>query len=303
MLRRFLGNRFSRGLAAALLVAAVCADAAAAAPQPSAGKALIVMGDSFTANGSYIIDDRNCPQGPTSWPDQLAGLMGVAGTSDFENVSCSGASLAPSPGAGYLLVQEALKAVAAGSFGPRTKVVAIQMGLNDVWGSIDVLWAIVGCVFGVLPGCGPMPAPGGVPDYDSVTGARYAQRAREVVDYVRYYAPSARIVFVGYPLIFPAHQDMGCTSVFGQPVIQRARPAVEYLDRLDAAQREAAAALRVDYFDSRAVTAGHDLCSVQPWLRGWLDPHGEQGVLAMPMHPTIRSDAAVATALYRQLHP
>lgn len=303
MLRRLLAKRIARSSAAALLATVVCAGLATATPPPASGKTLVVMGDSFTANGAHLLDVRYCPQGLTSWPDQFARLMGVYGTPDFENVSCSGASLTRSPGSGYVLVQEALEAVSAGSFGPRTKVVAIQMGLNDVWGSMDMLWEIVGCVFGVLAGCGTVPAtPGSIPDYENVTGANYIERARQVVAYVRYYAPSARIVLVGYPSIFPAHQDKGCTSVFGQPIVQNAGLAVKDLDHLDVAQREAAAALQIDYFDSRAVTAGHDLCSAQPWLRGWLDPRPQQdGILAMPMHPTPSADAAVANGLYRQV--
>lgn len=297
--------------AAAIAVALLSAPAPFAAADPgAAGKTLVVMGDSFTANGDIkaalgtVIPgaDADCSHGPTSWPTQLAKGMGLWGTPDFEDVSCRGASMVAGPG--YTLAHEAKEADDAGSFGPRTKAVLIQTGLNDPWGDNDVRLrqTLLDCVLDVVQGCGPeAAAEGRATDYRGVNTALYVQKIKPIVDYVRYYAPNARIVFVGYPEMNTPGSHTWCVPVLGlgDIVQNRADSAIELWDRMDIAQREAAQQLGVEFFDAKAVTAGHGMCTPEPWIAGILDPHTEFN--GTPAHPSSRGDAAVAGALQRMI--
>ncbi|MBL1078830.1 SGNH/GDSL hydrolase family protein [Nocardia sp. 2] len=294
-------------MAAALLSAP--APYAGAAPVDG-GKSVVVMGDSFTANGDIAAALENtapgaqpdCSHGATSWPTQLAQGMGLWDSSDFVDASCRGATLVSGPG--YTLVHEAREVDAQGAFGPRTKAVLIQTGLNDSWGDnqVKLRQTLLNCVLDVIRGCGPeAAAEGRATDYRGLTTAEYVRRVKPVVDYVRFYAPNARIIFVGYPEMNAPGSNTWCINVLGvgQIVQQRAGSAIELWNRVDIAQREGAQQLGVEFFDARAVTAGHGLCTAEPWLAGILDPASE--FMGTPVHPSARGDAEVAAGLQRMI--
>lgn len=288
--------------AAALAVAASVSGSGIGSADPAEGKELVVLGDSFSSN-AWILESETveCWHGQTSWPTQLSGLMGVAGTPDYLDMSCPGASLDTPPN--YTAVWEAKQADKQGAFGPRTKLVTLQFGLNDRWGTHETtMWfALQQCVLNLIQGCGTDAADQGrIPDYREVTGTAYAARIRNVVEYVKYYAPNARIVMVGYPELFRTGQDTVCFNAFGvvRFVQPRGGAAIEFVDRLDRAQREAAQQLGIDFFDARAATAGHGLCSEQSWINDFQDPRDPD---AIPFHPTERGDAVMATGIHDQV--
>ncbi|WP_051407058.1 SGNH/GDSL hydrolase family protein [Nocardia sp. CNY236] len=294
-------------------IVAVMATVAAAIGVPQAtatptqvhpeGSKLVVLGDSFAANGfRFWADAEECLHGPTSWPTQLSELMGVSGTADFRDESCSGAAINAT--VGYSLVREAINADKAGAFGPRTELVAVQIGLNDSWGDLHntTLWgSLLPCVFNLTDGCGLEAAEQGrLTDFRGVSGAHYAERIREVVQYIRYYAPQARIVLVGYPEFFPPQKDSVCVTVLGVGayVQPRGEGLIAYFDRIDAAQREAAALLDIEFFDTRRSTRGHGLCTDDPWLNGLVDPRAD--AFGIPFHPSAHGDSVVAQGLYER---
>ncbi|MEU0541330.1 SGNH/GDSL hydrolase family protein [Nocardia sp. NPDC005978] len=297
--------------ATALTLALLSAPAPLATAAPAdGGKSVVVLGDSFTANGDIAAALENtapgaqpdCSHGPTSWPTQLAQGMGLWGTNDFIDASCRGATLVSGPG--YTLVHEARTVDAQGAFGPRTEAVLIQTGLNDSWGDnqVKLRQTLLNCVLDVIRGCGPeAAAEGRATDYRGLTTDEYVKRVKPVVDYVRYYAPNARIIFVGYPEMNAPGSQTWCINVLGvgQIVQQRAGSAIELWNRVDTAQREGARQLGVEFFDARAVTAGHGLCTAEPWLAGILDPASE--FMGTPVHPSTRGDAVVATALQKMI--
>ncbi|WP_067704308.1 SGNH/GDSL hydrolase family protein [Nocardia jejuensis] len=268
----------------------------------TAGKELVVLGDSFTANALDLLpDEKRCMQSLTSWPAQLSTLMGINGTDQVANPSCPGASIDSGPG--YTLSMEALLASKAGSFGPSTKLVTLQFGLNDRWGSSESsLWnAMQQCVFDLTDGCDPQHADQARPiDSHGISGAAYAARIRSTVTYIRYYAPNARIVLVGYPELVPAGQETVCLDFFGvAPFVQpRGRSISETLDRIDRAQREAAQQLQLEFLDARALTTGHGLCTADPWVNGVFDP--TVNIEGLPFHPSPTGDSVVANALYER---
>ncbi|MEV6427265.1 SGNH/GDSL hydrolase family protein [Nocardia sp. NPDC051463] len=296
-------TRLFHVILSAVTVALLGGSAAVASAEPekppAAGKSLVVIGDSYTANGVRLNgDEKECRRGPSAWPTQLSQLMGIHGTPEFMDVSCSGASIQSQTA--YNLIHEARLADKAGAFGPNTKVVAIQLGMNDTWGTNKtMLWtAMDPCILNLTDGCGLEAAEQGrSPDYRAVTGKEYADRIRTVIDYIRYYAPQARIVLVGYPELVPAQTQKLCVNILGVGAFVQDRGAavVEYMDRLDRAQREAAEILKLEFFNAKPITAGHGLCSQDPWVNGVFDPRAD--FLGMPLHPTAKGDAVMAAAL------
>ncbi|MTJ65601.1 hypothetical protein GL305_32095 [Nocardia seriolae] len=313
-------------LAAAVVGALACTvpiGTAAADAEPAAGRALVVLGDSYTANPPCdavlvkCVDTssaglRACLHGPTSWPVQLSTLMGVE-AADVENNSCSSATIDTGPATstgqqvpgrdGYTLTQEVRQAAEDGAFGPRTRVVAIQMGFNDAWPrdaavSPDAT-RVFTCTLDVVRGCDENAVTEGRwPDLDAVTGAAYADRMRKVVEFVNYYAPNARIELVGYPEVTPEDATAWCFDILGvvRWVQPRARAMVEYWNRLQVAERDAAGILGIDFVDVKPVTAGHGLCAADPWFNGFLDPRTDPA--GLPFHPSPRGDTAVAEAVF-----
>lgn len=295
-------GRGLRGLCAVALAitASTVGATAAQADSTTEGKKVVVLGDSYTANGwdPLTLGDV-CVRGATAWPAQLGRLIGPHGSDEVADPSCSGATIDSGPG--YTLAMQVLQADHDGAFGPATELVTIQLGLDDHWGETDqTLWyALQQCVFDLIRGCDlDAVEQGRIPDIRGVTGVVYAERVRAAVTYIRYYAPAARVVIVGYPEILPAGQSTACVGILGvAPFIQpRGRAIVEYFDRMDLAQREGAHLLGLDFFDARALTVGHGLCSAEPWINGVFDPHTD--VIGLPLHPSSRGDAVVATALY-----
>ncbi|APB01078.1 SGNH/GDSL hydrolase family protein [Nocardia seriolae] len=313
-------------VAAVLTAAGSTGIASADEPTPAAGRTLVVMGDSFAANppcdGVLVKCDGNndasaheCLHRDTSWPVRLSQLMGVE-AADFENATCTNASIDSGPVTstgqqvpgrdGYTLAQLAIKAAKDGAFGPRTKVVAIQLGANDEWPRDSATTADapaqLTCAFNLEKGCDTdAVAQGRWPDLDTVTGAAYADRIRKVVDYVKYYAPNARIELVGYPELAPENSTAWCLDVLGafRYVQPRATAINEFWNRIDDAERDAAQLLSIDFVDARTPTAGHGLCSADPWLLSVLDP--KVNLVGLPFHPTPVGDAAVAGAVHSRV--
>ncbi|APB00193.1 hypothetical protein NS506_06157 [Nocardia seriolae] len=291
-----------RLLAAATVcgTAAVLAAMAPATAETSDGKTLVVLGDSFSANGA-ILDllnpggDTGCKHVPTSWPTQLTQRMGLS-PDDVEDTSCQGGSIDTS---GWTLVHQVKRAMSDNAFGPRTHTVTIQLGMNDAWGTDNLiaLSRAMPCLIDLINGCGPeATAQGRAPDPDTITAQAYATRIRQAVDYIRYYAPNARILLVGYPEIHSPGSDSACATILGIDVVQpRAAAITEFLDHLDTAQRDAATLLNLTFLDTRALTAGHGPCTPDPWVDGGLDPRTEP--LGFPWHPSARGDSILATAV------
>ncbi len=290
--------RRARSSAAAVLTAmsAVTLPAmATAVADPPGGATTVVLGDSFTATAPVIGHaDDGCTRSPSSWPNQLARASRFAETPRFVDVSCNGGTI--DTGHGWTLVHQARKASAQNAFGADTRVVLIQMGLNDVWGaSTGTAFPSTDCLLNIVAGCGfDATEQHRLPDYRAVTGAGYADRVRDVVAFVRYHAANARVALVGYPEVFLSGQQAACMDLagIGRVVQPRAEGYIAYLDRIQQAQREAAALLGVEFIDVRAITAGHGSCSAEPWISG-LD--GAESLFdGAPIHPNAQGNAAVA---------
>ncbi|MBB5912153.1 hypothetical protein BJY24_001020 [Nocardia transvalensis] len=297
-----------------LAAASVCAASAllgaaapAAADDAPEGKSFVAIGDSYSTNGNIVYSlgfgyggDKHCERSATSWPTQLSQQMGLA-SDDVVDVSCLGASLATPPH--YTASYMAKLAANAGAFGPRTRLVTIQLGQNDVWNSDNhqrMLDAEVTCLNNFVQGCGrDAGVDGRAPDARNVGGDQYAKWAKPVVDYVHYYAPNAQVIFVGYPTIAERGNPQWCWSTpVGRMTQPQAGAMTDFADRVDDAQREAADQLGVGFFDTRAHTAGHGACAADSWVNGYFDASRE--FLGIPFHPTVHGDAVVAGGIKQQ---
>ncbi|MGW4536182.1 SGNH/GDSL hydrolase family protein [Nocardia sp. NPDC004340] len=295
-------------LVAASTVCGTAAVLATMAPPATAetpdGKSLVTIGDSFSANGQ-ILDllnaggDPDCKHVPTSWPTQLAQRLGLS-PDDVEDTSCQGGTIDTS---GWTLVHQVKRAASDNAFGPRTRAVTIQLGMNDAWGTDNpvALSRAYSCLIDLSNGCDvEAAAEGRAPDPATITGQAYADRVRKAVEYIRYYAPNAQIIFVGYPEIHTPGQTSACAGILGIDAVQpRAGAITEFLDHMDTAQREAAAILKVTFLDSRAVTAGHGACTPDAWVAGAFDPRTE--LLGFPWHPTAHGDTILAAAVQQKI--
>jgi hypothetical protein len=106
-----------------------------------------------------------------------------------------------------------------------------------------------------------------IPQWEAMIGALRAK------------APSARIVLVGYGTYI---RPGGC---FGQQPINPGDAAYfqAKVDQIDDQQRRLAARLKVDFFDTRPVSVGHDMCAApdERYIEGFELSH-----LAAPLLPT-----------------
>lgn len=284
--------------ATATLCAIAHAATAQATPEPTAAR-IVVLGDSFASNSIGTDQHSNqCDRNPRSWPNQLAQTTGAT----MVDVSCAGAAL--DTGTGWNLAHQARKAADAAAFGAGTEAVLLQFGLNDIWGDNDVvaLNVVLRCAINLLQGCEPDAAgQGRLPDLSRITAENYAARIARVIEYVRYYAPHARIALVGYPEFFEPTSTTACLGLFGLGTVVQPRAAglAAYLTALRAATAGAAAALGIEYFDTAAAYRGHGMCSAEPWLNGIGDPRAE--LLGIPGHPAQRGDAATAAGIRQML--
>ena len=126
----------------------------AAADPADGGATLVVLGDSFASNAPQLSGNADCSKEPNSWPNQLASLIGVAGTPDFVDQSCAGGTL--NTRRGWPVTKQASLAAEQNAFGPATRAVFIQAGLNDMWGSsrVNMRESLDRCIFNVVLGCG-----------------------------------------------------------------------------------------------------------------------------------------------------
>ena len=103
-------------------------------------------------------------------------------------------------------------------------------------------------------------------------------------------APHARIVIVGYGTIV---RPGGCFPT--QPVLSRDSDYLQSkLNELDDQQQQLAARKGIDYFDTRPLSQGHDICAgpSDRFIEGFVTTGS-----AEPLHPNGFGTEAVANAL------
>lgn len=296
-------NRIAPAVTAVLLtvlMASACVDAPPApiAPEPSSAAALpppgappgsgpryVAMGDSAAA--APLVPDQaepvGCLKSTNGYPSVLARRMGAA---SFTDVTCSGArtedlvSQAQPTRTGAVPPQ--LEAVTAD-----TQLVTVTIGGNDV----DLPRIAATCRRTSLdaPPCSADLVVDGV-DRISEAIAADADDWSDLVDQIREKAPAARVILVGYGTYvrpegcFPAEPVNPVDAAYFQAKV----------DELDGRLREVAADRGVEFFDTRALSVGHDICAAPQdrFIEGFVPVSP-----AAPLHPNGAGAMAVGTAL------
>ncbi|MEO9328613.1 SGNH/GDSL hydrolase family protein [Gordonia aurantiaca] len=273
-------------LARVVSAAAAVLLAALAVTTPAANAAekgtIVVLGDSFSTNTV----NQGCEKSPTSWPRQLAERTGRP----LINEACTGAAIAETD---FTIGDEARKVVERGGFDENTSAVLIQLGLNDRWEGHKGGWKL-------LTRCVERGCDESDPVLDKITPEAYAARIKPMIDYVRYYAPNAKIAIVGYPELLPANAPDACINTLGVPVsLPNTRGLVEFLDAIQKAQAGAAKITDVEFVDAQALTKGRGLCSNAPLMAGILNPAAD--LFSVPFHPTPLGNTVLAKGIESQL--
>lgn len=144
---------------------------------------------------------------------------------------------------------------------PETALVTIGLGGNDyaLFGSL-----ILGCVQAARTDPTGEPCTEMVEEASKRSIARIRDRLVELVRAVHDRAPTARILLVGYPQVFP--ESEGCEQL---PLAAGDVPLAHATVRsLNGAVSSAAHETGAEYVDVWAASAGHDICAAEPWAAG-----------------------------------
>lgn len=228
----------------------------------------VALGDSYTA-APLITDqtaDDGCLRSSTNYPQLVAADLGY----ELTDVSCSGATsenlTAPqSTSTGEVPAQ--LDAVTAD-----TDLVTLSIGGNDD----GVFTRLVGCASTGDPTCGDLAT--------AIDGL--GDHLAQAVEAVRSAAPDAEVVVVGYPAILVDGETCDALPVAAQDVAKLAA----LNKRLSSVQRRAARAAGTTYVDLYAASAGHGVCSDDPWVNGIQTTPG----VGLALHPLAAGQRATA---------
>lgn len=279
---------WSARLVIAALVGCVCLGCAPpppAGPGSAARSRYVALGDSFAAAPGVPEQAAplRCHKSTNNYPAVLARRLRAA---TFRDVTCSGATTddiySRSQQTAQGPVDRQLDAVA-----PDTELITITVGANDVGLAGDA----ESCE---ATGANPSPCTGKfvVGDVDRISGLINAQIPvwAAMIDAVRTQAPRARIILVGYGLLMRAG---GCYPE--QPILPHdANYLQAKIDELGDRQRRLAAEKRIEYFDTRQLSAGHDMCAVpaERYVEGYVTRNR-----AVPLHPTALGAMTVGNVL------
>ena len=117
---------------------------------------------------------------------------------------------------------------------------------------------------------------------------------RAILRKVKKRAPSAQVIAVTYPRVFPAGGtcDLAAAYAVGDHAyINRIVQALS--DAIEAAAKD----VGVDWVDVYGASRGHDVCSDEPWVNGVT----EDQTLANVLHPLPTEQAAVARMILEKL--
>lgn len=264
--------------------AVACAGPPTASPPPGRLN-YVALGDSMAAAPGVPdpAPPAGCRKSTNDYPSVLARRL-MAST--FTDVTCSGATTEDVTDHAQQ-TKNGMVGRQIGAVRASTDLITITVGANDVGLAADA----EGCE---VKSPNPPPCTEGfiVGAVDRISAAidGHLRGWSMLIDHVRAEAPNARIVLVGYgTLIRPG----GCFP--GQPVLPHDSDYLQAkLNEMDDRQRLLAADKGIDYFDTRPMSQGHDICArpADRYFAGY-------GVAspAVALHPTAFGATAVGDAL------
>jgi lysophospholipase L1-like esterase len=266
-------------------VAVACAGPPAASPGPVKRLNYVAMGDSVAAAPGVPdpAPPTGCRKSTNNYPSVLARRLAAT---KFSDVTCSGATTENITSRAQQ-TKNGLIARQIDAVGATTDLITITIGANDVGLATDA----EGCKV-TSPNPPPCTNEFLVGDVDRISEVITSQLPvwSGLIDGVRAKAPNARIIVVGYGIFV---RPGGCFP--GQPVLPRDSDYLQSkLNELDDRQQQLAASKGVDYFDTRPLSRGHDICASPSdrYIEGFVTAGS-----AVPLHPNAFGAAAVGNAL------
>lgn len=240
------------------LVALSACDSEDPPPAPDPGFVYAALGDSFSAApGLPKVIDQDCKRSDHNYAHLVAQEL-PDGT--FTDVTCGGATsenVLQSQQQAAAIQPPQIQAVTGD-----TDLVTFGFGANDAG---FVTAAALECT--VLAQSDPDGDPCRKANENKIP--RIVAKVRENLEYalraVARQAPDARIVVIGYPILFEGKQ--GCPKVF--PVAKGDVTFVQgAYDQLNESVAAAAQGAGADFVDVAAASQGHGVCSKDPWING-----------------------------------
>lgn len=288
------GRRRHSALAAGLATAAV-ALGVTALPADAASQSLVdyvAIGDSYTAGTGAGAPER--PAGVACWQSSAGYVETVAKTGKVDlvaNAACHGAVLSTlSPTYDQAIytptVQEQILALAADQkLSGETDLVSITAGANDLGFAY---------VLGVCASSGEAACQAAVAQATSPQALAFLTASLiQTYGAVHQYAPDAKIVALGYPLLFDPASSFAPVPVANQVLINQATLVV------NSTIADAARTAGVQYIDVTGRFAGHEANSADPWLQLSLASFTAD----YNFHPTPEGHRAYASALLAAVKP
>ncbi|MGZ8736641.1 MAG: SGNH/GDSL hydrolase family protein [Nocardioides sp.] len=253
------------------------------------GEKYVALGDSFTAGPFVPTTDLagGCLRSDHNYPSLLAEELDIE---DFVDVSCSGARTRDLPRE-QRTVRDARVPPQLDALSPDTTLVTLGIGGNDfdLYGDLTNACLRLRDTDPTGSPCRDAMTRGEGPNLATVT-ARIGRNVERGLAQVARRAPDARVVLVGDPRIAPSTGE--CPELL--PYATGDVPfGDEVLRRLTAALSRAADRAGVEFLDMYAASAGHDVCSAEPYVNG---VNGDQD-RAAAFHPFPRGMRAVAHEL------
>jgi lysophospholipase L1-like esterase len=237
---------------------------------------LAALGDSYSSGeGNPPFDPAadGCDRSAQAWPLLAAADLGWRAA----NLACSGAQ---TNDVVTSFKGQPAQTDALAKLRPRPDVVTITIGGNDA-GFAKVLGT-----------CFVTDCAGVIPAAETAILTVLPDRLADTYSAVEAAAPRAKLVVVGYPRLFPAHQS----EVTGCPWLTDAErrglnAAAKLLNGVIAVEAWLAGA---KYVDVSRTLEGHELCTSDSWLVPLTAPSGAA-------HPTAEGQQAIADKVERTL--
>ncbi|WP_323794227.1 SGNH/GDSL hydrolase family protein [Nocardioides sp.] len=248
------------------------------APEPSADAVqYVALGDSYAAAPGVPPTDQagGCFRSGSNYASVLAESADLFLT----DVTCSGATSDD-------VVSEQVAALS-----PQTDLVTIGIGGNDSGLFSTILRS---CLSFGDDGLSGAPCTEALTEQLDAMGSDIGASIGSALDAVTEAAPNAEVYVVGYPALLPESgtcPDLAPFAADDYPLL------VNIIRGLSDALESAAAERELSFIDVYAASAGHDVCSDDPWVNG--ASMASDGTI--PFHPFAQEQAAVADLLAAML--
>jgi lysophospholipase L1-like esterase len=272
------------GLAGLVGLLGILPSAGAAAPPQGT---YVALGSSYAAGTSLpaVAPDSpaSCGQGTQNYPRQVARALKLK----LVDRSCGGATTVHILEGGQFGLPAQIAAVGADA-----GLVTVTIGGNDVRFTADL--GRLSCLHAAGEGaaCGAAPA-----DFDLDRAfAALDANLRAMTAEIRRRAPRARLVLVDYVSVTPPAGTCPALGLSAADTeLMRARAV-----RLAALTAKVAKDAGADLIEASKLTAGHNVCTAQPWAWGYASAEA-RAAGAVGFHPRPEAIVAVAAAIVERL--